>query len=173
VTLEPPVWREATLTYRTVAEGEVLSVHTDFRHSGGRMNFRLGLFVPGHASHANTRFPGFFFHAAYIDFPVAPGQRISWSWPWQLPDGGVREGRVKRYEGEAAGWESVEVPAGSFEAIRIAATLHYVDEGRVQASVRETLWLAPVVSQIVKVEREGRSPDESARRIVAELAEFR
>lgn len=173
VTLEPPLWREATLEYRTMLESGSLSVHTNFRHANGQMKFRLGSFVPGHASHANVRFPGFFLYAAYLEFPFVPGQSVAWGWPWQLPDGRVKDGRTKRYQGKVAGWENVQVPAGTYEAARIEATLEYIDDGRVRASVRETLWIAPQVTQVVKVVREGRSPDEGAQRIVAELADFR
>ncbi len=42
-----------------------------------------------------------------------------------------------------------------------------------RARVSETLWFAPDAFQLVKIVREGRAPDESAARIVAELAEFR
>lgn len=38
--------------------------------------------------------------------------------------------------------------------------------------VRETLWYAPAAGQLVKVLREGRSPDEGAQRIVSELKSF-
>ena len=42
-----------------------------------------------------------------------------------------------------------------------------------QARARETLWYAPKLSQVVKVLREGRTPDEGSSRIVAQLAEYR
>ena len=42
-----------------------------------------------------------------------------------------------------------------------------------QARARETLWYVPKLAQVVKVVRDGRTPDEGSRRIVAELAEFR
>lgn len=173
VQVEPQLWREITLTYRTVREGGTLGVQTEFQHANGKSNFHLGRFAPNHPSHANVRFPGFFMHAAYIELPLEPGQRLSWQWPWQLADGRTREGRIKRYEGRVAGWENIKVPAGLYSAARIEATLQYVDEGKVQASAKETLWYAPKVFQVVKIVREGRTPDEGASRIVAELAEFR
>lgn len=42
----------------------------------------------GHPTHANTRFPGFFMHPSDFRLPLEPGQKLSWSWPWQP----VREG---------------------------------------------------------------------------------
>ncbi len=89
VLVEPPVWRDVRLTYRTQQEGASIGVLTDFVRAGGKTNFHLGAFVPGHASHANTRFPGFFLYASYFPRTLKEGQRLAWSWPWQP----VREGR--------------------------------------------------------------------------------
>ena len=55
----------------------------------------------------------------------------------------------------------------------IEVTLSYIDDGRAQAVARETLWYAAKAAQLVRIEREGRTPDESAARIVAELVEMR
>ena len=173
VTVEPEVWRDVTLTYRTAREGDALVVLTDFRHAGGQMNFRLGTFARGHPSHASVRFPGFFMHASYLDQPLEAGQRVSWEWPWQLSGGVVKSGRLKRFHGRVARWENVQVPAGSYTAAVIETDLYYIDDGRAQAKAKETLWYAPKVSQVVKVVREGRVPDEGVGRIVAELAEYR
>jgi len=169
VVVEPPAWRDITLTYRTQRENAGIGVLTDFVHAGGKMNFHLGTFAAGHPSHANTRFPGFFMHASYFPLSLKEGQRLSWGWPWQP----VRDGRMKRYEGQVARWENIQVPAGIYTAAVIEAELLYVEEGKVQARVRETLWYVPKLSQVVKVLRDGRAPDEGSSRIVAELAEYR
>ena len=169
VVVEPPAWRDITLTYRTRRESSGLGVLTDFVHAGGKMNFHLGTFAAGHPSHASTRFPGFFMHASYFPPSLKEGQRLAWGWPWQ-PE---RPGRVKRYEGTVARWENIQVPAGVYTAAVVEAELLYVDGGKVQARARETLWYAPKLSQVVKVVREGRTPDEGSTRIVAELAELR
>ena len=169
VAVEPPVWRDITLTYRTQREGAGIGVLTDFVHAGGKMNFHLGTFAAGHASHANTRFPGFFMHASYFPPSLKEGLRLAWGWPWQP----LREGRIKRYEGTVVRWENLQVPAGIFTAAVIEAELSYVEQGKVQARARETLWYAPKLAQVVKVVREGRTPDEGSTRIVAELVELR
>jgi len=169
VVVEPPAWRDITLTYRTQREGAGIGVLTDFVYAGGKMNFHLGTFAAGHPSHANTRFPGFFMHASYLSPSLKEGQRLSWGWPWQP----VREGRVKRYEGTVVRWENIQVPAGVYTAAVIEAELLYVENGKVQARARETLWYVPKLSQVVKVVRDGRTPDEGSTRIVAELVEFR
>ena len=169
VVVEPPAWRDITLTYRTQREGAGIGVVTDFVHAAGKRNFHLGTFAAGHASHANMRFPGFFMHASYLPASLKEGQRLAWGWPWQP----LREGRMKRYEGKVARWENIQVPAGVYSAAVIEAELSYIEGGKVQARARETLWYAPKLSQLVKVVREGRTPDESSTRIVAELAELR
>jgi hypothetical protein len=169
VVVEPPAWRDITLTYRTHRESDGIGVLTDFVHAGGKMNFHLGIFAAGHPSHANTRFPGFFMHPSYFSLPLQPGQKLSWEWAWQP----AREGRVKRYEGSVMRDEDVTVPAGTYRAAVIEAGLSYIEDGQVRARARETLWYAPAVSQIVKIVREGRTPDEGSSRIVAELSGYR
>ena len=81
VVVEPPAWRDITLTYRTQPQGASIGVLTDFVYAGGKMNVHLGTFAAGHPSHANTRFPGFFMHASYIPPSLKEGQRLTWGWP--------------------------------------------------------------------------------------------
>jgi hypothetical protein len=169
VTVDPPTWRNVVLTYRVPRENGKLVAYTDFTHAGGAMQFRLGALEAGDPAHANVRFPGFFLHSAYISFPLKPGQRVSWGWPWQP----VRPGRIKQFEGEVKGWEQVTVPLGTFDAVRIDAVIRYLDNGNIGGSARETIWLAPRVQGVVKVVREGVAPDEGFKRIVAELVEFK
>jgi len=169
VVVEPPTWRDITLTYRTQQEPAGIGVLTDFIYAGGKMNFHLGTFAAGHPSHPNVRFPGFFMHPSYFRLPLEPGQKLSWGWAWQP----ASPGRMKRYEGRVLRWEDVRVPAGTFRAALIDADLFYVDGGQVRAQAKEMLWYAPQVSQLVKIVREGRTPDEGSSRIVAELAEYR
>lgn len=173
VVVEPALWRDATLTYRTVREGDDLAVLTEFRHAGGEMDFNLGVFTPGHPSHANVRFPGFFLYPAYLAAGVEPSQWIGWEWWWQLPDGKVRARRIKSYMAQAKEWTELRLQGKSYPALRIEATLSYIDEGNVQASAKETFWYMPAVRQVAKIVREGATPDEGATRIVAELVDFR
>jgi hypothetical protein len=169
VVVEPPVWRDITLTYQTRREKGGIGVLTDFVYAGGKMNFHLGTFAPGHSSHANTRFPGFFMYAAYLKQPLKIGQQVSFGWHWQ----GKTPGSQKRFEGKVTGWEDLQLPGGSLNAARIEGTLSYLDDGQLRARPKETFWYAPEVAQVVKIVREGASPDEASRRIVAELLEYR
>ena len=169
VAVTPPVWRDITLTYRTQAEGAGIGVLTDFVHAGGKSNFHLGTFAAGHPSHENTRFPGFFMYAAYLKQPLAVGQAVAFGWHWQ----GKSAASVKRFEGQVMGWEDLQLPAGSLKAAKVEGTLTYREDGEFRGGARETFWYAPQVSQIVRIVRDGRTPDEGSTRIVAELAEFR
>ena len=177
VTVEPPLWRDATLAYRITERGGERVVDTDFRYAGGHMSFRLGTFAAGHPSHASTRFPGFFLYAAYLDQPLDEGRLVRWEWPWQLPDGKVRPGRVKRFVGEVKRWEnlpaapSAKAPGDRFPTARIEGTLLYIEDGVQRAAAAETIWYSARFLQIVKIVREGRTPDEGVHRIVAELVE--
>jgi len=169
VTVEPPVWRDITLTYRTQREGVGIGVLTDFVHAAGKMNFHLGTFAPSHPSHENTRFPGFFMYAAYLKQPLAVGQAVAFGWHWQ----GKSAGSVKRFEGQVTGWEDLPLPGGKLNAAKVEGTLTYREDGQFRGGARETFWYAPRVSQVVKIVRDGRTPDEASARIVAELAEYR
>jgi len=169
VKVEPEAWKDVTLTYRTVQEGNALGVRTDFRHSGGQSAFNLGVFAPGHPSHASTRFPGFFMYAAYLDLPLQAGQKVSFGWHWQ----GKGPGSMKRFDGVVTGIENVQLAGGVLPAARVEGTLSYREDGQFRAGARETFWFSPQVGQVVKIERQGRVPDESLARIVAELVEYR
>lgn len=174
VTLEPPVWQDAVLEYRTIRRGGALVVLTEFRHAKGSMSFELGTVARGHPSHANMRFPGFFLYTTYFGDRIRLGQKIAWEWPWQLPGGGIKAGRVKRYEGtvvEAASNPGPVEPGTTL--LKIDGTLSYIEDGRVEARAREMLWYSGKSGQLARVERVGRTPDENATRIVAQLVELR
>jgi hypothetical protein len=168
VSVDPQTWRDIALTYRVPRENGRLVVDTHFTHAAGEMRFRLGRLEAGDPAHANTRFPGFFLHSAYIPYPLQAGQRLTWGWPWQ-----GRSGGIKQFEGEVKGVERVTVPLDTFEAVRIDAVIKYIDNGKVAATSHETIWVAPRVHGIVKIVRDGVTPDEGFRRIVAELAEYK
>jgi hypothetical protein len=169
VKVEPEAWKDITLTYRTVQEGNALGVRTDFRHAGGQSAFNLGVFAPGHPSHANTRFPGFFLYAAYLDLPLQVGQKVAFGWHWQ----GKSPGSQKRFQGVVAAMEDVQLSGGALPAARIEGTLTYHEDGQFRGGARETFWYAPKVGQVVRILREGRVPDENLNRISAELVEYR
>lgn len=150
------------------------SIRMQWAPDGGKAtSWDFGVFAPGHPSHKNVRFPGFFMHAAYFPFPLEKDAVLSWSFPWQLPDGSMQPGRERRFEARIAGWEDVRVPAGRFAAARLDVVLRYVEGRTVRAELRNTLWYAPEARQVVRVLWSGRAPDEGSEAILAELAEIR
>jgi len=170
VVVQPPVWREATLTYRTVEQVKGIAVYTEFRHAGGKSNFQLGLFAPGDASHANTRFPGFFLYAAYLNPALKVGDPVAFGWHWQ----GKSPASTKRFSGNVTSvTDEVVTPAGRLRAVKVSGTWTYLEDGQFRARAHEEVWYAPGVSQIVRIERTGIAPDEASARIVAELVEFK
>lgn len=169
VVVDPPIWRDITLTYRTRREGEDIGVLTDFVHAGGKSNFHLGIFSPGHPTHANTRFPGFFMYGAYLKPPFKVGDEIKFGWHWQ----GKSAGSMKRFAGTVTSLEDVTVPAGTFRAVLIEGMWSYMEDGQFRARTHEKIWYVPSVSQVVKIHRSGIAPDEGSRQIDAELMEYR
>jgi hypothetical protein len=169
VVVDPPVWRDITLTYQTRREASGIGVLTDFVHAGGKSNFHLGVFSAGHPTHANTRFPGFFMYAAYLRPPLKVGEEISFGWHWQ----GKSPGSTKRFTGVVNNMVDVTVPAGTYRAAVIEGTWTYLEDGQFRGRAHEKFWYAPSVAQIVKIERFGIAPDEGSRQIAAELAEYR
>lgn len=169
VTVDPPVWRDITLTYRTQQESGGLGVLTDFVHAGGKSNFHLGIFAAGHPSHENTRFPGFFMYGAYLKGPFLVGDPVVFSWHWQ----GRSAASVKRFEGRVSSLDDVQVPAGKLRAARIEGTLSYLEDGQFRERTHLLFWYAPTVSQVIKITRFGMTSDERSRQIDAELVEYR
>jgi hypothetical protein len=169
VVVDPPIWRDITLTYRSRKEAGGTGVLTDFVHAGGKSNFHLGIFAPGHPTHANTRFPGFFMYAAYLKQPLKVGDEVGFGWHWQ----GKSAASVKRFAGQVTSLEDVTVPAGTYRAVVIEGTWSYLENGEFRSRAHEKFWFAPGVSQVVKIVRSGITPDEGSRQIDAELTEFR
>src|SRR6185436_4281444 len=137
--------------------------------SRGKSNFHLGIFAPGHPTHENTRFPGFFMYGAYLKPPFKVGDSVRFGWHWQ----GRSAASTKRFEGEMKSWDDVTVPAGTFRAAFIEGTWTYTEDGQFRGRAYEKFWYAPQVAQVVKIMRFGISPDEGPKQIDAELVEYR
>lgn len=157
---------------RRAASGNAPQATMSWQPSGGqRTTWDFGTVAANHPSHANTRFPGFFMHAAYLPHELKQGAQMQWDFPWQ--GGAAGSERVRRFELQFAGWEKVTVPAGEFDAARLDGTLRYIEQGGVRAQVRYTLWYAPAARQTVRLRWLGRAPDESSGEMIAELAALR
>jgi hypothetical protein len=170
-----PAWQKTgQLHYRTqTSEQGKLGARMSWTPNGGQTsNWFLGIFNADHASHANTRFPGFFMHPAYFPQTLAPGSRLLWEFPWQGGDALRQDGRVRRYDMRVVAWERVALPAGEFDAVRMEGKLLYVESESVKAEVAYALWYAPRAKQVVRLRWIGRAPDESSAEMIAELAAY-
>jgi hypothetical protein len=142
-------------------------------NGGQTSSWFIGIVEADHASHANTRFPGFFMHPAYFPQTLAPGARLLWEFPWQGGDARRKGERVRRYDMKVIGWEHMSLPAGEFDAVRMEGSLRYVDADSIKAEVAYTLWYAPRARQIVRLRWIGRAPDEANAEMIAELVAHR
>lgn len=87
-----------------------------------------------------------------LSFPLQPGKKWSFNYGYTPSPG--RELKITQ-EASVAGWETVNVPAGKFRALKV------VHEGRYQARdseffwtgrIQETYWYAPDARRVVKTE---------------------
>lgn len=168
-----PCWQmNGQLQYSTQQQTEnkiTVGANMSWIPNGGQpTTWFLGVMEPDHPSHANTRFPGFFMHPVYLPPSPQPGSLVVWEFPWQ----GGGKAQMRRFDMRVAGWESVTVPAGVFDAVHLQGTLRYVDSEVVKAEVRYELWYAPKARQIVRLLWLGRAPEEAAAEMIAELAGF-
>ena len=171
-----PAWtRAGQLRYQTLTQpqGQPGANMSWIPNGGQATTWFLGIVAPNHPSHANTRFPGFFMHTAYLPDQLVIGQRLRWEFPWQGGAPAQQSAHVRRYELTVTGWERVTLPAGEFDAARMDGTLRYVDGDSVKAEVRYSLWYAPRAKQVVRLLWMGRAPDESSAEMIAELAAYR
>lgn len=88
-----------------------------------------------------------------LKFPLEPGTQWAGIVHWYSGSGTLRH----QLTAQAAAWERVVVPAGSFEAIRIAVRGTISETGSINyypqtGSIAGSIWYAPLAGQIVKKE---------------------
>jgi hypothetical protein len=87
-----------------------------------------------------------------LPFPLEIGK----SWTQRSISTDPASGRriAVRVDGRVAGWETVRVPAGTFDAVRITRSL-YVEDGDYERSdtyLTESDWYAPAVGRVIRAE---------------------
>jgi hypothetical protein len=108
-----------------------------------------------------------------LKFPLEPGTKWAGVVQWYSGSGTLRH----QLTAQAAARERVVVPAGSFEAIRIAVRGTISETGSINyyaqtGSITGTIWYAPLVGQIVKKEIVHRDDTPSALGALAEQWEL-
>lgn len=173
-----PSWNDAgQLSYRTRAGAANAPPESEMSWqptNGQAHTWNFGTVAANHPSHGNTRFPGFFMHAAYLPETLATGTTLQWDFPWQGGNASLPQTeRLRRYAFTVAGWERVKVVGGEFDAARLEGKLRYLEKDAVRAEVEYTLWYAPQARQVVRLRWMGRGPDEGSAQMIAELAAMR
>lgn len=106
----------------------------------------------------------------YLQFPMSPGQR------WQARVVETKtDGTQRVHEVRAAveGWESVAVPAGKFEALRIVLNDDVSEGGVLVSQGQDVSWYVPEVRRSVKSEETSLTPNTGERRRrTIELVEY-
>jgi hypothetical protein len=149
-------WRQtvtAVLGTNVTLLWEVLS-SKDARRAGGRSQEYLDAAHGGLYNHLVTEG-----RHQPLAFPLEPGR--SWRFQYRLTTEGGREVTV-RQEARAERWEQVQVPAGSFRALRIShrGEYHSTEAGASwSGQIRETYWYAPAVKRVVRTEYRDTQPD--------------
>jgi len=102
----------------------------------------------------------------YFDFPLEQGR----TWQEQVrkskTDGGVE--RIYDIAGEVLDWEKVDVPAGTFDAVKVLLHIEVRENGELISQSTDTSWYAPRAKRSVKTEEvslDVRSGQESRRSI--------
>lgn len=106
----------------------------------------------------------------YLQFPVSPGQRWQARIAETRADGTQRVHEVRAVVEE---WESVSVPAGQFDALRIVLNDDISEGGVLVSQGQDVSWYVPEVRRSVKTEETSLTPNTGERRRrTIELVEY-
>lgn len=109
---------------------------------------------------------------AYYSFPLYPGKR--WGIDSGVSNFGADQNVRMKGEGHAVAWESIDVPAGRFLAMKIELNIETTDPGDAKRvlTVRETHWYARDVMRPVRVESETVVAGEAPKNETIDLLSF-
>ena len=104
----------------------------------------------------------------YLSFPAAPGK----SWQARVVEtGSTGTEKVHEVRGNIGSWETITVPAGTFNALRIVLTDDISENGTLVLQGQDVSWYAPEVRRSVKTEESSFTPStgEQRRRTISLL----
>ena len=85
----------------------------------------------------------------WFEFPLYPGKTwvndFSWEVKGAAPTSGQGEDR-----GRAIGWEDIEVPAGTFHALKVEVVSRFFGKGGMADEATLVFWYSPKVNRFVK-----------------------
>ena len=90
----------------------------------------------------------------YLDFPLEKGKTWHKEIHKRRPDSS--DERVYNLAAEVHDWESVEVPAGVFEAVKVVLQIEIRENGVLLSQSTDTSWYSPLAKRSVKTEERSR-----------------
>ena len=97
----------------------------------------------------------------YLSFPLQPGR----SWQGRVVETDAEgKQRVHDVRAQMGSWETVQVPAGTFESLKIVLTDDISKDGVVVQQGQDVSWYAPDVRRTVKTEESSFDPATGERR---------
>jgi hypothetical protein len=147
------VWKGAkgNINRMEVAAIDEAGVHIDIKRAASGALISTQLFSPemNPVERGGMHFAPSF---ARYAFPLAPGKE----WSSEIVGDNSKAGKQWRYQikGKVLNWESVRVPAGEFEALKIVVEAQYgaPDGSAVKGHLTETVWFVPMLNNYVKLE---------------------
>jgi len=104
----------------------------------------------------------------WFAFPLYPGKTWRDSYDWEMKGAAPVQGKAED-NGKVLGWESVQVPAGTFHALKVEVNSRYYGKGGMADDETVTYWYSPQVNRFVKFDY--RSIYEGA--LVAEMVSYK
>lgn len=107
----------------------------------------------------------------YYDFPLTVGKQ----WQQSSVETDIKSGAQRKHtlSSEVFGWESVTVPAGTFNAIKVITKSELVDLAKGETTLgSDTSWYVPELRRSVKSETASRKQDGTEDRQIIQLIEY-
>src|SRR5262249_49406954 len=107
----------------------------------------------------------------YFDFPLQPGK----TWQQTSIETNIKTNTVREHALSATvgDWEDIEVPAGTFRAIKISIHTELLDRSTGQKSTGDDIsWYAPAVRRSVKSDVTSQNPEGQQERQIIQLIQF-
>ena len=103
----------------------------------------------------------------WFAFPLYPGKTWEDGYDWEIRGAAPVKGKAED-RGKVVGWEDVQVPAGTFHALKVEVNSRYYGKGGMADDATLTYWYSPQINRFVKFDY--RSAYEGA--LLAEMVSY-
>ncbi len=103
----------------------------------------------------------------WFEFPLYPGKTWVNSFDWELKGAAPTTGSGEDH-GHAIGWEDIQVPAGTFHALKVEVKSRFFGRGGMSDEATLVFWYSPKVNRFVKFDYSSFYEGE----LVAELVRY-